>query len=178
MSMTKPRAYRSYDHLCSLATNDAGSIWMVPVRGTSIYFDAAKANYLPRNLPTGDHGSTILDIGQGVQVRASGHVSLVDGAWTIDPAYFYVDAYRGGSITPKRMQRAREVCLSIARDWIATHADELSEAETIDRNNGARTLEETIARHADALRILRKELRACESGRSFTQYPDLPTKRG
>ena len=175
---TKPRPYMDYRHLGSLATGDAGSIWMQPTNGHHVYFDAAMSNHLPANLPTGDHGSTVLDIGQGVRVRASGHVSLVDGEWSIDPVYFSANVYGGGSLTDARLKRARELCLSMARDWIAAHADELRTAEDIDRNNGARTLEETIARHADAMRILRRELRACETGRPFTQYPDLPTKRG
>jgi hypothetical protein len=57
-----------------------------------------------------------------------------------------------------------------------THAGDLAQADDIDRNNGARTLEEAIAKHEEALSILRAQLTACEEGEPFTQYPDLPTK--
>ncbi len=177
MPKTQSRAWMDYKHLGSLATSDAGSIWMQPTCDHHIYFDAAKSNHLPANLPDGDYGSTVLNIGGFVLVRASGHVTRDDeNGWTIDPQYFSVTAYRGGSVTPPRERRARELCLSMALGWISGHADELAEAEVIARNNAAHTLEENIARHAEALKILRRELRACESGRPFTQYPGLPTK--
>ena len=61
--------------------------------------------------------------------------------------------------------------------WIATHEGDIAQADDIDRNNAARTLEEAIARHVEALKVLRRNLRRCENGQTFETYPDLPTQR-
>jgi len=172
-----PREYQDYRHTAGLATSDVGSIWMQPTKATHIYFDAAKSNYLPALKQTGEHGSTVLDIGRGVMVRVSGHAHLVDGVWTIDPGYFYVDRDTGGDVTHEQKRRALAVVEPMIQRWADDHPSSLVVAEHCDRNNGARTLEENISRHVAALKVLRRELRACDGGRAWSQYPDLPTSR-
>jgi hypothetical protein len=171
------REWQDYKVTAGLATSDAGSIWMQPTKATHIHFDAAKASHIPAYAPTGEHGSTIIDVGRGASVRISGHAHLVGAQWTVDPRYFYVDGDKGGDATPRQKARALEIATAMVNAWALAHPDALAEAERCDRNNGARSLEEDIARHSAALKILRRELRACDNGRAWTQYPDLPTKR-
>jgi hypothetical protein len=151
-----------------------------PLRAGYIYFDAAKANHLPRNLPEGEHGSTVLDIGRGVQVRASGNARLAGtyaGAdqWAVTD--LYANQYPSGrELTAAQDHRARAIIGELVTAWASTHAGDIAQADDIDRNNAARGLEEQIAKHEEALDILRGQLAACEEGEPFTQYPDLPTK--
>lgn len=174
---TKPRPYRSYDHLADVIRDERGAIHVQPLRATNVHFDIAHANHLPANLPDSRNGSHVLDIGRGVQVRASGNVQRdMDGDWCT--AYLYASQYPSGrDLTAQQTARTREIIAEMVGAWAATHASDIAQADEIDRNNGARTLEENIARHEKALAILRAQLRACEEGERFTQYPDLPTSR-
>jgi hypothetical protein len=173
-----PRPYRDAKHLRGLATGDAGAVMVLPIRAGQIYFDAAKANSLPRNAPEGEHGSTVIDIGRGVQVRASGTAHLSDGAWRIEPRHFYANQYPSmRELTAQQAQRAREVIGAMIGAWADTHEGDIAQADDFDRHNAAHGLEEQIAKHQEALRILRKQLRACDAGKPFTQYPELPTGR-
>jgi hypothetical protein len=61
-------------------------------------------------------------------------------------------------------------------EWASTHEGDIAQADDIERNNAARTLEEAIATHQEALKILRANLKRCEAGKDYSQYPDLPTK--
>ncbi len=71
-----PRQYEDYKRTGGLATGPSGSIWMQPTSATHIHFDAAKSSHIPAYAPTGEHGSTIIDVGRGVSVRLSGHAHL------------------------------------------------------------------------------------------------------
>ena len=175
--ITKPRPWISDRHLRGLATGDAGAIMVMPLRAGEIYFDAASANSLPANLPEGDHGSTVLDIGGGVQVRASGNARLIDGEWTITRELYGNQYPTRRDLTRLQDQRARKVILALITEWARTHEGDLAQADDIDRNNAAHTLETTIARHEEALAILRAELTACEEGEEFSRYPKLPTDK-
>jgi hypothetical protein len=150
---------------------------VMPVQADHIYFDAASANSLPANLPEGDHGSTVLNIGQGVQVRASGAVELIEGAWRVKGSLYASQYPSQRELTARQDQRARTVIELMIAEWAMTHASDIAQADDITRNNAARTLEESIARHEESLEILRANLVACEEGESFSQYPKLPTSR-
>lgn len=171
-----PRPFVGDAHLWSTIETEAGAIALKPIRATDLYFDIARSNHLPRNLPEGEHGSRVLDIGGGVKIRATGHVARGANGWEITG--LYASQYPNGrDLTRLQDQRAREVILAMVLGWISTHEGDLAQADDIDRNNAAQTLEEQIKRHQDALRILRKQLRRCEEGKPFETYPDLPTKR-
>lgn len=173
---SKPRPYRGNDHLWSTITTDAGAIAVLPLRNGNIMFDIAWSNHLPANRPEGEHGSRVLDIGQGVTIRAHGHVVCdASGHWYVRAEYTSI-AGMGVNITDKRQSRAFDLISRLVGEWARTHEGDIAQADDIDRNNAARTLEENIARHENALAILRENLTACEEGESFTQYPDLPTK--
>jgi hypothetical protein len=178
---TTPRPWRSYDHLRDVITSDAGALTVQPIRAGDIHFDAAKANHLPRNLPEGDHGSSVLDIGRGVQVRASGNARLAGtyaGADQWSVASMYATQYPSGrDLTAAQDHRARALIGELITKWASTHAGDIAQADDIDRNNAAHRLEESIARHETALATLRENLRACEEGEPFSMYPDLPTDR-
>lgn len=176
-----PRPYMSDRHLWSTASSDAGTIAVWPQTADRIYFDAAKSSHMPANLPDGEHGSSVLDIGHGVQVRASGNVirnrasrpGAVD-QWTVQ--HFSACQYPSGrDLTPAQGNRAVALIGTMLTTWALHHEGDIAQADDIDRNNAARSLEEKIETHQAALKILRRELRACENGRDFTQYPDLPT---
>jgi hypothetical protein len=173
---TSPRPYRCSDHLRSTITTDGGAIAVRPIRTDLIYFDIAQSSHLPANLPDGERGSRVLDIGKGVQIRASGHAVPNGDGWTIRADTFHASQYpTGRDLTAAQTERARSIIGEIVGDWASRHAGDIAQAEDIARNNGARSLEEKIARHEEALKILRKQLRACDNGRPFSQYPDLPT---
>ncbi len=171
------RQYEDYKRTAGLATGPSGSIWMQPTSSTHIHFDAAKASHVPAYAPTGEHGSTIIDVGRGASVRISGHAHLTADGWTVDSRYFYVDGERGGDATKRQRDRAMEIAATMVSEWASANANALADAEFCDRNNGAKTLEENIACHVEALKILRRNLRACGNGKPWTQYPALPTKR-
>jgi hypothetical protein len=173
------RPYRGSDHLWSLAETSAGKVAIWPLRVGEVYFDAAKANHLPANLPEGLRGSTVLTIG-AMRFRASGNAKCDgSGNWHVSREYVSLSQYPSGrALTDRQTDRACTLLESMVTDWATTHAAELVEADDIDRNNSARKLEEDIDKYECALEILRAELAACESGSlPFTQYPELPTKR-
>jgi hypothetical protein len=58
----------------------AGSIALRLNRRDNAHVDAAWASSRPANLPTGQDGSTVLDIGRGVQVRTSAHLARYEGS--------------------------------------------------------------------------------------------------
>lgn len=170
------RPYRSNDHLWSTAgVNGAGVVAVLPLRADDIHFDAAWSNSYPVDGDEGEHGSTVLNIGRSVEVRATGNAYLLDGAWTLS---HLSDSRRGSraDLTPTMRERLRSLLAEAISAWALTHEGDIAQADDIYRNNGARTIEENIARHEAALSILRAELSACEEGEPFTQYPDLPTK--
>lgn len=175
-----PRPYKSADHLRGLATGNAGAIMVRPLRATNVYFDAARSNHVPANRPEGEHGSTVLDIGRGVQVRASGNAQLAGtyaGAdqWAV--THLNASQYPSGrELTAAQEDRARAIIGELITTWAKTHAGDIAQADDIDRNNAAQGLEEQIAKHEQALDILRGQLAACEEGEPFTEYPDPPTK--
>lgn len=180
----EPRPWRSNDHLRSVALCDAGRIAVTPQSADRITFDAAWSNSFPANREEGEHGSTILDIGRGVTIRATGcarRTMSTDGVpgerWTVDPSAFSTQHRSRGPLTLLQNKRAAEIISDALTAWAQDHPADIAQADDIDRNNGAHRLEETIARHQAALKILRRELRACENGRDFTMYPDLPTAR-
>ena len=173
-SITKPRPWMSYDHLRALIDVEAGGIVVQPLRADDIHFDIAWSNYYPAR--KGQYDSRPLDIGRGVKVRAIGNViRSADGAWRVQ--HFNGQQEAGRDLTPKQADRAVALIGELVSQWAATHAGDIAQADDIDRNNGAGTLEETIAKHEQALSILRAQLEACEQGEPFTQYPELPTKR-
>jgi len=173
----------SADHL--RATIDAadygpnghtGAISVQPLSADRLRFDVAMSNHLPANQPEGMYGSRVLDIGAGVSIRADGFMVRVPDGWTVD--HLHAKQYPSGrDLTPKQRVRTLELLKAMIVGWIATHAGDMAQADDIERNNAARTLEEQIARHTNALKILRRELRACENGRPYRMYPDLPTDR-
>lgn len=172
-----PRPYRSDDHLHDVIRSDAGAIYVHPIRADDVYFDVAWSNSIPANLPESRNGSHVLDIGRGVQVRASGNAQLNGGG---DVAISHMSAKQypsGRDLTAAQLERTRALIGSMILAWAATHAGDLAQADDIDRNNAARTLEEAIERHEAALRILRDNLEACQEGQGFSRYPNLPTDR-
>ncbi len=175
MQATTPREYMGSDHLWSVATNDAGSLAIWPLRATALHFDAAKANHIPAYADEGMHGSTVLDIGRGHRVRVSGNAVKVGGAWEV--SHLSVSRDFGGDATRHMHARAEALVVEMVNAWAATHEGDIAQADDIDRNNGARTLEEDIREHEAALEILRGQLAACDEGEAFTQYPKLPTAR-
>lgn len=174
---TKPRPYISDRHLWDTIASEAGAIAVWPQTSDRIYFDAAKSNHLPANLSEGDHGSTVVDIGHGVLVRASGSAYRQGARWVVEGQWFPSQYPTGRDLTKLQDERAREVFGELITEWARTHEGDIAQADDIDRNNGARHLEEQIARHEEAITILREQLHACEEGEPFTQFPDLPTKR-
>jgi hypothetical protein len=176
---TRPRPYLSKDHLRDVITSEAGRIAVSPQEADRIVFDIASANHLPANLPTSDYnGSSVLDIGRGVQIRATGSVHLqADGSWKVTDRLHASQYPTGRELTSLQNARACELIGELIGAWAATHAGDIAQADDVDRNNGARTLEEQIAKHEAALEVLRGQLEACEQGEPFTQYPDLPTDR-
>jgi hypothetical protein len=172
-TMTDVRPYRTSEHLWSVAQSGAGKIAVWPLRADSIHFDAARSSHLPANLPDGQHGSTVLTLG-AMQFRASGNVERQGGAWRV--TNLSANQYPSGrELTSKQSERASALIAQIITDWASTHEGDIAQADDIARNNAAAALEEQIARHTEALRILRRELRACENGRDFARYPKLPT---
>lgn len=172
-TQTTARPYRSYNHLRDTIHGKAGAISVQPLRADDIHFDAAWSNYYPAG--EGQHGSTPLDIGRGVQVRAIGNVKLGENGWQV--THLNCSRTDDREVSGSMTERARDIIESLVSAWADVHEGDIAQADDIDRNNGARTIEENIARHEEALAILRAELRQCEEGEPFTQYPDLPTKR-
>jgi hypothetical protein len=178
MQDTKPRPYVSDRHLWATVSNERGAIAVWPQTANRIFFDIAKSSHLPANLPDGEHGSRVLDIGRGVHIRASGSVHRQpDGSWAVRDRLYGCQYPSGRELTAQQDRRARAIIGEILTAWAATHAGDIAQADDIDRNNGARHLEETIARHERALEILRANLAACEEGGPFELFPDLPTGR-
>jgi hypothetical protein len=181
-----PRPYRSNDHLRDVIATEVGAITVQPLRADDLHFDIAWSNSQPANSPVGQHGSRVLDIGRGVSIRAIGNVGLVgaidgvpvDNVWKVKPSAFNASQYPSGrELTPAQDKRARELIAAMLTHWAVHHAGDIAQADDIDRNNAARTLEEYIERHEDALTILRRNLAACDEGEPFSRYPDLPTDR-
>ncbi len=175
MPTDTPRPYINGLHLWTTITTDAGSLAVLPVTADRLIFDAAMSNHLPALRDTGDHGSTVLDIGKGHRVRVSGYAELAGACWEL--AELRVSRDSGGDATNNMHARAEALVFEMLQDWAKTHEGDIAQADDIDRNNAARNLEEKIGEHQTALEILRRELRACEEGEPFSQYPDLPTKR-
>lgn len=173
---TNPRPYRSADHLRSTITTPTGAITVSPQEAGRIHFDIASANHLPANLPDGMHGSRVLDIGRGVHVRASGSAYREGTSWVVRCWPMHGSQYPSGrDLTTAQDARARTLIGQLITEWAKTHEGDIAQADDIARNNSARTLEEKIAKHEDALTILRDQLKACEEGDDYTMYPDLPT---
>lgn len=170
------RDYISND-LWSAITSDIGAIAVHPLRTDTINVDAAKSNHKPAMRSEGEHGSTVLDIGHGVRVRAHCTVRRTPDGWKCDPTYSYVSREQGGDATLAQRDRALTLISSMVDAWAREHEDVIAEADRIDRNNNARKLEEDIAEHVAALKILRKHLRRCERGHAYETYPDLSTTR-
>lgn len=174
---TTPRPYVSNKHLHAIITEDIGSIEVWPQEADRVYFDIAKANHLPANLPTSDSGSTVVDIGRGVKIRASGSAYLqAGGTWSVVGQWFPTQYPSGRELTRAQDERARKIVGEIITEWARTHEGDIAQADDIYRNNAARGLEEKILKHQEALDILQTQLLACEDGYDFTEYPDLPTK--
>lgn len=166
------RDYISND-LWSTVTSDAGVIAVHPLRVNTIHVDAAKSNHSPAMRREGEHGSTVLDI--GVRVRASCAVRRTPDGWKCDPTYSDVSREQGGEATWVQRDRALTLVSSMVDAWARENEDLIAQADRIDRNNNARALEESIAEHVEALKILRKNLRACDRGAEYETYPKLPT---
>lgn len=173
--MSYPRPYISGQHLWTTITTDAGTLAVLPTSGRTLHFDAACTNHIPAYAPTGEHGSTILDIGRGIKVRVSGNAEKVGGAWEL--SHLSVSRDIGGGVTANMEARAEALVHAMIWLWTSTHEGDIAQADDIARNNAARTLEEKIAKHESALLILRENLRACDEGEPYSQYPDLPTDR-
>lgn len=175
--MTTARPWRSQAHLETTITGEAGAIHITPLRADEMHFDIAWSNSQPANEPSARNGSHVLDIGRGVQVRAIGNVRRdSDGQWVV--SHLTASQHPTGRDLSRQMAvRARGVITQMIGDWAATHEGDLAQADDVDRNNAAHTLERQIGEHEAALELLREQLRACEEGESFTQYPKLPTDR-
>jgi ATP-dependent Clp protease ATP-binding subunit ClpA len=177
MDTMHPRPYLSKDHLATRLESERGKIWLTPQEADRIYFDIASANSMPANQPISTYnGSTVLDIGGGVLIRASGSVFRMPEGWVVDSSWWPKQYPSCRELTPRQDQRARTVVSELIGGWAATHEGDIQQADDIERNNAARRLEEQIIKHEAALTRLRNELRACENGLTYTQFPDLPTK--
>ena len=178
--MSAARPYRSNDHLADVVDTGKGRIEVRPQSADRITFDVAKANSMPANLPESSYnGSSVLDIGHGIEVRLSGYLTLTDDGWKVPEPWrtLYGSVYPSGrELTGPMRERATTAIEAAVNDWAATHAGDIAQADDIERSNGARTLEEAIAKHQTALKILRAELRKCEAGKAYRLYPELPTK--
>lgn len=175
---TVPRSYLS-DGFSSgagwhVVESSAGRIAVHPIKASSVYFDAARSNHKPAMRNEGEHGSTVIEIGRGIVARLSGNVERTADGWTC--THLSASHAHGGDLTRAQEDRARELVATMIVEWIADHETELQRADEIYRNNAARTIEENMARHEDALRILRRNRRACDAGKAYETYPDLPTK--
>jgi hypothetical protein len=183
MTITKPRPYLSDRHLTTLVdAPNGGRIELRPLRATEVYVDIAKASSMPANERTTRNGSEVLSIGGGIEVRASANVELVgtyqgEDQWAVKGSLYASQYPSGRDLTRKQTERARALIGELVTTWARAHAGDLAQADDIDRNNAARSIEEQIAAHEQALAILREQLSACEEGEPFTQYPKLPTKR-
>jgi hypothetical protein len=140
---TKPRPYMSKDHLRDVITTEAGSIAVSPQEADRIVFDIAQSNHLPANLPESRNGSSVLDIGRGVKIRASGHAKLVgtyqgDDQWAVDGMLYGSQYPTGRELTAKQQERARALIGEMITTWARAHAGDIAQADDIDRNNGAR----------------------------------------
>lgn len=177
-----PRDYRSDRHLTTLVdAPNGGRIELRPLRADSIYFDIAKSNSMPANERTTRNGSEVLNIGGGVEIRASGNAKLVGiypggPQWSVDGALYASQYPSGRELTAKQAERARALIGELITAWARAHEGDIAQADDIDRNNNARTLEEAIAKHEEALSVLRANLSACEEGEPYQTYPDIPTK--
>lgn len=165
-----PRPYISGQHLWTTITTDAGTLAVLPTSGRTLHFDAAHASHLPYLKPTGEHGSTILDIGRGIKVRVSGNAEKVGGAWEL--SHLSVSRDIGGGVTANMQARAEALAYDMIQAWAATHEGDIAQADDIARNNAARTLETSIAAHERGLLALRANLAACEAGEPYTEYPE------
>lgn len=163
--------YKDNKHLWATASDEAGTVAVLPLSESRIMFDAAHAGHLPANLPTGEHGSTVLDLGGGFSVRAHGFLVARPGGWEVEVHYTGLTGYTG-NVTPKRAARAYEVLRRIVTDWAIEHPNELHEAEMIARNNAAIRLREQIEARESELAILRENLSRCEDyPRPYQTYP-------
>jgi len=167
--------YMDNKHLWSTVTTDAGSLAVLPTSATTLYFDAAKSNHIPRYAHDGEHGSTVLDIGRGIGARVSGHAELVGACWEIGTLYTSRDS--GGDVTRAQHARAEALVFEMLNEWSQSRAGDVAQADDISRNNAAQRLEEKILEHEHALAILRENLAACADGETYDGYPDLPTGR-
>jgi len=178
--MSAARPYRSNDHLHDVIDTGKGRIEVRPQSADRMTFDVASANSQPANLPESRYnGSSVLDIGHGTEVRLSGYLKLTDDGWQIPEPWrtLHGSVYPSGrELTAPMRVRATTAVEAAVNEWAKTHAGDIAQADDIERNNGARTLEEEIAKHQAAMKILRTELRKCENGKPYRQYPDLPTK--
>lgn len=181
MSSSTPRPWRTSDHLHTIVNAEgdsdaAGALELRPIRADWISVDVAWSNSYPANEARSSNGSHVLDIGRGVFVRASANLGLEDGAWTVK----HVSAKQfpsGRELTRQQDERLETALVEIITRWAETHEGDLAQADDIDRNNSAQHLEKQIGEHEQALELLREQLRACEEGEPFTQFPELPTDR-
>lgn len=168
---TTTRPYRGSDHLWSIVTTDAGTLAVHPMSARSLYFDAAWSNHAPAYADTGEHGSTVLDIGRGARVRVAGNAEKVGACWELTHLHCSRDS--GGDVTRAMHARAEALVFEMLNEWAQSHAGDIAQADDIARNNDARRLEQLIAEHERAVAILRENLAACDEGEPYTGYPDL-----
>lgn len=163
------RPYLSSDHLWDCVDGVA----ILPQKTGQIMVEIAKGNHYPANLPEGRHGSHVLDIGRGVQVRVHGFVKRDDaGDWKVDRAYLSTEQYpTGRALTGSMIDRTCEKIESLISKWAHYNADKLSEANTIWRNNDAMRLEDQIEAREAELSVLQAHLTACDNNDVYSPYP-------
>jgi hypothetical protein len=160
----------------SITREGVGSIALRPNRRDSVHVDAAWSNSQPANLPTGQDGSTVLDIGRGVQVRTSAHLARDGEEWKVTHMSASQHPTRR-ALTRQQGERLSALLVDMVSEWAREHDAELEAAELQDRETAADALRRQIRRHEEALDTLRRELERCKSGQTFQRYPDLPTDR-
>ena len=177
-----PRTWKNNTHLHSLVSHPTspahGRILIQPQDADRIVIECAMSNHLPANLPQGARDDTyVLDIGRGVQVRIHAAMHRKGDVWDCEPRPHATQYPSGRDLTPPQTERLRALLSNMVTYWALGHAGDIAQADDIARHNAASVLEEQIAKHEEALRILRANLTACDEGEPFETYPDLPTKR-
>jgi hypothetical protein len=159
-----------------ITRDGVGSINLTANRADSVYVDVAWSNSMPANLPESPNGSTVLDIGRGVKVRASVNLARDGQGWKV--SHLSANQYPSRrDLTRPQQERLTALLVDMVGEWARDNAEAFDAAERRDRETAADTLRKNIQRHEQALAILRAELNMCEAGGTFNRYPDLPTDR-
>lgn len=173
-SPTDPRPYLSAKHLETLIPVGDGIARIYPLEADRIRVDMAHESHRPSMARTTPNGSSAMTV-DGLLARASALLVRVGGDWELS-GYESV-TIDGSTATPRRVAIVTDELRQAVAEWARTHEADIAQADDIRRNNAARTLEESIREHEQALAILHAQLRQCEEGEPYTEYPSLPTVR-